>query len=80
MAPPEGLVLGGSSTALRLRDGGQLLFRGPRLLGLRVLDRSSVKVHGSCDDRTNLYPAAPFRLANMLHAWTQRARGMGLIF
>lgn len=79
MAPPEGLVLGGSSTALCLRDRGEWVVVS-RLPGLRVLDRSSVKVHGSCDDRTNLYPAAPFRLANMLHAWTDRARGMGLIF
>jgi hypothetical protein len=28
-----------------------------------------VDVHGSCDDRINLYPAAPFRLATLLNAW-----------
>ena len=45
----------------------------------RYLARSSVEVHGSCDDRIGLYPAAPFRLATLLHAWTYRAGGMGLI-
>ena len=29
-----------------------------------------VDVHVACDDRISLYPAAPFRLATMLHAWT----------
>jgi Winged helix-turn helix len=32
-----------------------------------------------CDDRISLYPAAPFRLANLLHAWTIAGR-TGLIF
>jgi hypothetical protein len=31
---------------------------------------SSVDVHVACDDRISLYPAAPFRLATLLHAWT----------
>ena len=30
----------------------------------------SVDVHVGCDDRISLYPAAPFRLAIMLYAWT----------
>src|SRR5262249_54207808 len=41
--------------------------------------RSSVEVHGSCDGRISLYPAAPIRLATLLHAWTYRAGRMGLI-
>lgn len=44
-----------------------------------VNGRSSVEVHGSCDDRISLYPAAPVRLATLLHAWTYRAGRMGLI-
>ncbi len=31
-------------------------------------------------DRINLYPAAPIRLATMLHAWIITEQGMGLIF
>ena len=31
-------------------------------------------------DRITLYPAAPIRLATMLHTWTITERGMGLIF
>jgi hypothetical protein len=30
------------------------------------------------NDRINLYPAAPIRLATMLHTWTITKRGMGL--
>ncbi len=32
------------------------------------------------NDRINLYPAAPIRLATMLHTWTITEQGMGLIF
>jgi hypothetical protein len=32
------------------------------------------------NDRINLYPAAPIRLATMLNTWTITKRGMGLIF
>ncbi len=32
------------------------------------------------NDLINLYPAAPIRLATMLHTWTITKRGMGLIF
>ena len=37
-------------------------------------------VHGSCDDRINLYPAAPFRLATLLHAWMIAREGWGSSF
>ena len=32
--------------------------------------RSCYEVHGACDSRINLYPAAPIRLAKVLLAWT----------
>jgi hypothetical protein len=32
------------------------------------------------NDRINLYPAAPIRLATMLRTWTITGQGMGLIF
>jgi hypothetical protein len=31
----------------------------------------------ACDDRISLYPAAPFRLATLLHAWTIAQVGRG---
>ena len=37
---------------------------------LRVSGRSCCEVHGTCDSRINLYPAAPIRLAKVLLAWT----------
>ena len=37
----------------------------------------SVNVHVACDDRISLYPAAPFRLATLLHAWTIARVGWG---
>src|SRR5207247_9496548 len=35
----------------------------------------------TCDDRISLYPAAPFRLATLLHAWmiAQVGRGSSLV-
>jgi hypothetical protein len=33
-----------------------------------ALSGSTSDVHVSCEDRINLYPAAPIRLATMLHA------------
>jgi hypothetical protein len=33
-------------------------------------DRSATNFHAACDNRINLYPAAPIRLAKMLLAWT----------
>jgi hypothetical protein len=35
-----------------------------------VFGRSCYEVHGACDVRINLYPAAPIRLAKVLLAWT----------
>src|SRR6516225_9100544 len=37
----------------------------------------SVDVHVACDGRISLYPAAPFRLATLLHAWTIAQVGRG---
>ena len=47
--------------------------------GSRVVSGSCDDVHVSCEDRINLYPAAPIRLATMLYTWTITGRGMGLI-
>jgi len=33
-----------------------------------AVGRPGVDLHGACDDRISLYPAAPFRLATLLHA------------
>jgi hypothetical protein len=35
------------------------------------------EVHGACDNRINLYPAAPIRLAKVLLAWTIAQAGWG---
>jgi hypothetical protein len=37
----------------------------------------NVDIHVACDDRISLYPAAPFRLATLLHAWTIAQVGRG---
>ena len=37
--------------------------------------RSCYEVHGACDVRINLYPAAPIRLAKVLLAWTIAQEG-----
>jgi hypothetical protein len=42
-----------------------------------VVGGFSVDVHVACDDRISLYPAAPFRLATLLHAWTIAQVGRG---
>src|SRR5215510_4607302 len=42
--------------------------------------RSCYEVHGACDVRINLYPAAPIRLAKVLHAWTIVQEGWGSSF
>jgi hypothetical protein len=39
--------------------------------------RSCYEVHGACDNRINLYPAAPIRLAKVLLAWTIAQEGWG---
>src|SRR4029077_11739097 len=45
--------------------------------GMLVVCGFSVNVHVACDDRISLYPAAPFRLATLLHAWTTAQVGRG---
>ncbi len=45
--------------------------------GSRVVSGSCDDVHVSCEDRINLYPAAPIRLATMLNAWTIAEVGWG---
>src|SRR5262245_20680614 len=35
-----------------------------------LFGRPCYEVHGACDNRINLYPAAPIRLAKVLLAWT----------
>src|SRR5262245_42458176 len=42
--------------------------------------RSCYEVHGACDVRINLYPAAPIRLAKVLLAWTIVQEGWGSSF
>ena len=49
----------------------------PVLPWLLVVGGFSVDVHVACDDRISLYPAAPFRLATLLHAWTIAQVGRG---
>ena len=46
----------------------------------RIDGQVHVDVHGSCDDRINLYPAAPFRLATLLNAWMIAREGWGSSF
>ena len=45
--------------------------------GMLVVCGFSVNVHVACDDRISLYPAAPFRLATLLHARTIAQVGRG---
>ena len=42
-----------------------------------VVGGVSVDIHVACDGRISLYPAAPFRLATLLHAWTIAQVGRG---
>jgi hypothetical protein len=37
----------------------------------------ATKSDGACDNRINLYPAAPIRLAKVLLAWTIAQEGWG---
>ena len=80
IAPPSGLVLDRSSTALCWRDKRgrcPLVVVFSVCLGMLVVGGFSVDVHVACDDRISLYPAAPFRLATLLHAWTIAQVGRG---
>src|SRR5262245_6968538 len=45
--------------------------------GCCFFGRSCYEVHGACDSRINLYPAAPIRLAKVLLAWTIAQGGWG---
>jgi len=45
--------------------------------GSRVVSGSGNDVHVTCEDRINLYPAAPIRLATMLNAWIIAEVGWG---
>ena len=54
----------------------QKVMSGRYLLRL-PLGGFSVDVHVACDGRISLYPAAPFRLATLLHAWTIAQVGRG---
>src|SRR5262245_52985847 len=74
-ARPKGLVIDRSSTALCLETRGSLGL-GVRHSDYRVrFGRPCYEVHGACDDRINLYPAAPIRLAKVLLAWTIAQEG-----
>ena len=53
------------------------LLSSPFCLAMLVVGGFSVDVHVACDDRISLYPAAPFRLATLLHAWTIAQVGRG---
>src|SRR5262249_47988548 len=43
--------------------------------GCAFFGRPCYEVHGTCDNRINLYPAAPIRLAKVLLAWTIAQEG-----
>src|SRR5215813_2637185 len=45
-----------------------------------LFGRPCYEVHGACDNRINLYPAAPIRLAKVLLAWTIAQEGWGSSF
>src|SRR5215475_12756164 len=45
--------------------------------GCCFFGRRCHEVHGACDNRINLYPAAPIRLAKVLLAWTIAQAGWG---
>jgi hypothetical protein len=55
------------SVSARYSDAGCLLF----------LADLATKSDGACDNRINLYPAAPIRLAKVLLAWTIAQEGWG---
>ena len=77
----QGLVIDRSSTALCLEPRGALGLDVARYSDLGVaFGRSCCEVHGACDVRINLYPAAPIRLAKVLHAWTIAQKGWGSSF
>src|SRR5262249_46580997 len=48
--------------------------------GCCFFGRPCHEVHGACDNRINLYPAAPIRLTKVLLAWTIAQEGWGSSF
>jgi hypothetical protein len=54
-----------------------VIFCTGEIVGRSILRCFNVDVHVACDDRISLYPAAPFRLATLLHAWTTAQVGRG---
>ena len=78
IAPPAGLSL--TDRAPRYAgaiEGRCLVAVFSVCLGMLVVGGFSVDGHVACDDRISLYPAAPFRLATLLHAWTIAQVGRG---
>jgi hypothetical protein len=73
----------------RLDESGRLHFclLFIHLVSARVIpitdvsfSRSCCEVHGACDNRINVYPAVPIRLAKVLLAWTIAREGWGSSF
>ena len=78
IAPPAGLSL--TDRAPRYAgaiEGRCLVAVFSVCLGMLVVGGFSVDGHVACDDRISLYPAAPIRLATLLHAWTIAQVGRG---
>ena len=67
---------GARSWSVRLAFCVRLLLQSS---GLVIWTGLASRSMASCDGRISLYPAAPIRLATLLHAWTYRAGRMGLI-
>src|SRR6202140_6013778 len=79
-----GRALTASARAGRLDDYGpeersvvEFLYVFSVCFGMLVVGGFSVDIHVACDGRISLYPAAPFRLATLLHAWTIAQVGRG---
>src|SRR3981189_21565 len=62
---------------LARQKGDGLLLSSPFASGCLSLAGSASMSTVACDDRISLYPAAPFRLATLLHAWTIAQEGRG---
>ena len=88
--PPSGLGLYTPEHDGRLDGFGRLLLSScylsvivsARVIPIRecAFGRSCYEVHGACDVRINLYPAAPIRLTKVLLAWTIVQEGWGSSF
>jgi len=51
---------------------------GKILIPAAIADAGDV-VRGTCDDRAELYPATPIRLAAMLRAWAVTEQGFAVM-